>query len=99
MRTEAWITAHIGAFGHFGGVPQIVVPDHASTATHRAKQGDAARFVNDRYRQMADHYGTAIVPARVRKPATRLRSNRQSTRSTNASSGICSRRRGRVWPN
>jgi hypothetical protein len=68
MRTEAWITAHIGAFGHFGGVPQIVVPDHASTATHRAKQGDAARFVNDRYRQMADHYGTAIVPARVRKP-------------------------------
>ena len=68
MRTEAWITAHIGAFELFGGVPQIVVPDHASTATHRAKQGDAARFVNDRYRQMADHYGTAIVPARVRKP-------------------------------
>ena len=68
MRTQAWITAHIGAFELFGGVPQIVVPDHASTATHRTKQGDAARFVNDRYRQMADHYGTAIVPARVRKP-------------------------------
>ncbi len=68
MRTEAWITAHIGAFEHFGGVPQIVVPDHASTATHRAKKGDGARFVNDRYRQMADHYGTAIVPARVRRP-------------------------------
>jgi hypothetical protein len=68
MRTEAWIAAHIGAFEMFGGVPQIVVSDHASTATHRTKQGDAARFVNDRYRQMADHYGTAIVPARVRKP-------------------------------
>ena len=68
MRTEAWITAHVGAFELFAGVPQIVVPDNASTATHRKKQGEAARFVNDRYRQMADHYGTAIVPARVRKP-------------------------------
>ena len=68
MRTEAWISAHVGAFELFAGVPQIVVPDHASTATHRKKQGDAARFVNDRYQQMADHYGTAIVPARVRKP-------------------------------
>lgn len=68
MRTEAWITAHVGAFELFAGVPQIVVPDHAATATHRKKQGDAARCVNDRYRQMADHYGTAIVPARVRKP-------------------------------
>jgi transposase len=68
MRTDAWITAHVGAFEHFGGVVQILVPDNASTATYRKKRGDAARFVNDRYRQMADHYGCAIVPARVRKP-------------------------------
>lgn len=68
MRTPAWISAHVGAFELFAGVPQIVVPDHASTATHRKEQGDAARFVNDRYRQMADHYQTAIVPARVRRP-------------------------------
>lgn len=68
MRTDAWIAAHVGAFEHFGGVVQIVVPDHASTATYRAKRGDAARFVTDRYRQVADHYGCAIVPARVRKP-------------------------------
>lgn len=68
MRTEAWISAHVGAFELLAGVPQTVVPDHASTATHRKKAGDAARFVNDRYRQMADHYGTAIVPARVRRP-------------------------------
>jgi hypothetical protein len=68
MRTDAWITAHIEAFEAFGGVTQIVVPDNASTATYRAKRGDAARFVTDRYRQMADHYGCAIVPARVRRP-------------------------------
>lgn len=68
MRTDAWISAHVGAFEHFGGAVQILVPDNASTATYRKKRGDAARFVNDRYRQMADHYGCAIVPARVRKP-------------------------------
>ena len=43
-------------------------PDNATTATHRKAGGDAARFVTDRYRQMADHYGVAVVPARVRKP-------------------------------
>lgn len=71
MRMDAWIGAHVGAFCLFGGVPQILVPDNASTATHRKKRGDAARFVNERYRQMADHYGTAIVPARVKKHKTR----------------------------
>jgi hypothetical protein len=68
MRTDAWITAHVGAFEAFAGVVQILVPDNAATATYRAKRGEAARFVTDRYRAMADHYGCAIVPARVRKP-------------------------------
>ena len=68
MRLEAWIDAHVSAFEFYGGVAQITVPDNALTATHRKQRGDAARFVNDRYRQLADHYGTAIVPARVAKP-------------------------------
>ena len=68
MRMEAWISAHVSAFEFFAGVAQITVPDNALTATHRKERGDAARFVNDRYRQLADHYGTAIVPARVAKP-------------------------------
>ncbi len=68
MRMSAWIDAHISAFAFLGGVPQILVPDHAATATYRAAKGDAARFVTDRYRQMADHYGVAVVPARVRRP-------------------------------
>ncbi len=68
MGMDAWIAGHVGAFGAYGGVTQILVPDNALTATHRKERGDAARFVNDRYRQMADHYGTAVVPARVRKP-------------------------------
>ncbi|MDQ0277129.1 hypothetical protein QO003_001432 [Arthrobacter silviterrae] len=68
MRVEAWVNAHVCAFMFYQGIPQIVVPDNTLTATHRKVKGDPARFVNDRYRQMADHYGTAIVPARVRAP-------------------------------
>ena len=68
MRMEAWIAAHVAAFEFTGGTVQILVPDNATTATHRKARGDAARFVTDRYRQMADHYGVAVVPARVRKP-------------------------------
>ena len=68
MRMEAWLDAHVRAFEYWGGVPQLVVPDHALTATHRRERGDATRFVHDRYRQLTDHYGTAVLPARVRRP-------------------------------
>lgn len=68
MRMGAWLHAHVAAFEYFGGVPQILVPDNALTAMHRKTKGEAARFVTDRYRQMAGHYNLAIVPARVRKP-------------------------------
>lgn len=68
MRTEAWIAAHVAAFEFTGGVVQILAPDNVATATHRKNRGEAARFITDRYQQMADHYGVAVVPARVRKP-------------------------------
>ncbi len=68
MGMDTWIAGHIGAFTAFDGAPQLVVPDNALTATHRKTRGEPARFVTDRYQQMADHYGTAIVPTRVRKP-------------------------------
>jgi transposase len=68
MGMDTWIAGHLGAFTAFGGVTQLIVPDNALTATHRKTRGEPARFVTDRYRQMADHYGTAIVPTRVRKP-------------------------------
>jgi transposase len=71
MKSPAWLDAHIRAFGYFGGVPQIVVPDNPTTAIIRPVRGDAAREVNTRYQQssqLADHYAVAIVPTRVRRP-------------------------------
>ncbi|WP_098731934.1 Mu transposase domain-containing protein [Brevibacterium epidermidis] len=68
MKTPAWLEAHIAAFAYFGGVVQIVVPDNPTTSTHRRTRGDGERVINARYQDMADHYGVAIVPARVKKP-------------------------------
>lgn len=68
MKSEAWLDAHVRAFSFFGGVTQILVPDNPTTSTHRRTAGDGERIVNARYQQLADHYGTAVVPARVRKP-------------------------------
>ena len=68
MRSEAWLDAHVHAFTFYGGVPQLVVPDNPTTSTHLARKGDVERVINARYQQLADHYQTAIVPARGRKP-------------------------------
>ncbi len=68
MRSPSWIAAHVGAFTAFGGVTQLVVPDNPATATHRQKKDESARVINARYQQLADHYGTGIVPARVNRP-------------------------------
>ncbi len=44
------------------------MPDNPTTSTHQRAKGDEARVINARYQQLADHYQTAIVPARSRKP-------------------------------
>ena len=63
---ESWITAHIHAFAYFGGVPRMVVPDNLKTGVDKAEW--YTPVINRTYHEMAEHYGTAIVPARVRKP-------------------------------
>lgn len=64
----AWNTAHVHMYEFFGGVTPILVPDNASTATNR-KQSDPHEPVLIRaYEELAQHYNTAIIPARVRAP-------------------------------
>ena len=67
MRTRSWIQAHVHAFRAAGGVPDILVPDNCATATDRRRRSEPVK-VNDAYLEMAEHYGCAVVPARVRKP-------------------------------
>jgi transposase len=66
MNLESWITAHVHAFSHFRGVPRMVVPDNLKTGVDKA--GWYNPVINKTYHEMAEHYGTAIVPARVGHP-------------------------------
>ncbi len=62
----SWVTAHIHAYEAIGGVPAITVPDNLRAAVARADWYEPD--LNPTYRELAAHYGTVIVPARVRRP-------------------------------
>lgn len=66
-KQDAWITAHIHMFQWFGGVPQILVPDNCKTAVNHTG-GWYTQELNTTYHEMAEHYGIAIISARVRRP-------------------------------
>lgn len=67
QKQAAWITAHIRMLEYFEGVPKILVPDNCKTAVNRSS-GWYDQKLNTIYHEMAEHYNTAIIPARVRKP-------------------------------
>lgn len=66
-RMASWLDGHARAFREFGGVPHMLVPDNCATATDRTGDRRVTK-VNDTYSRFAGHHGTAVVPARVRKP-------------------------------
>jgi transposase len=63
---DHWIQCHVDMFRFYGGVPQMIVPDNLKTGVDRIESGSIV--LNRTYQEMAEHYGTAILPARVRHP-------------------------------
>ena len=61
-----WIGAHVRALAYFGGVPEVLVPDNLRSGVTRACRYEPD--LNPTYAEWAQHYGVAVVPARVRKP-------------------------------
>ena len=61
-----WIDSHIHALEFFSGVPEIAVPDNTKTGVRHPCRYEPD--LNPTYREMAEHYGLAIVPARPYKP-------------------------------
>jgi transposase len=61
-----WIGSHTRAFAFYNGVTAIVVSDNLKAGITKACFYEPA--VNRTYAEMAAHYGTAIVPARPRRP-------------------------------
>jgi transposase len=61
-----WIGSHVRAFEFFGGSSEAVVPDNWRTGVTKACWYEPE--LNPTYRDLAEHFNTVILPARVRKP-------------------------------
>ena len=61
-----WLGAHVRAFEYFGGVTELVVIDNLKSGVQRACRYEPD--LNPSYQDLAEHYGVAVLPARVRKP-------------------------------
>ena len=66
-KQRAWIRAHICMYEFFGGVARILVPDNCKTVVVYNKDWYTPQL-NITYHELAGHYGTVIIPARVRAP-------------------------------
>ncbi|MDL2327362.1 IS21 family transposase [Ruminococcaceae bacterium OttesenSCG-928-A11] len=63
---ESWICAHVNAYRFFGGATRILVPDNLKTGVTKVDWYTPS--IHRTYQELAEHYGTAVIPARVRKP-------------------------------
>ena len=66
MNQECWTAAHVNAYRFFGGVTRMIQCDNLKTGVE--KHGKDEVVLNKSYQELAEHYATAIVPARVRAP-------------------------------
>lgn len=67
MKQEAWINAHVHMYAYFGGSTRLLVCDNLKTGVIKNKKHEDTVF-NKSYEELADHYNTALLPARVLAP-------------------------------
>lgn len=61
-----WIGSHVRAFEYFGGVPRLLVPDNLKSGVHKGCRYEP--LMNRTYSEMLEHYSTAALPARPKRP-------------------------------
>lgn len=61
-----WMGSHVRMFEFYGGVTEILVPDNLKAGVKHPSYYEPD--INPTYSELGRHYGTAIIPARVRKP-------------------------------
>ena len=66
QKKASFINSHVKAFNFFGGVTAILVPDNLKSAVTKVDYYEPR--LNESYQDLAEHYGTAIIPARPYKP-------------------------------
>ena len=66
MKLENWLLCHTHAYSYFGGVTRLLIPDNLKTGVSKNTRYETV--LNRSYQELAEHYDTAIVPARVEHP-------------------------------
>jgi transposase len=61
-----WIDSHVRALAFFGGVPELIIPDNLKSGVNKTCRYEPD--LNPTYLDMANHYETAVIPARIRAP-------------------------------
>jgi transposase len=66
QRGPDWIASHVRTLEYFGGVPAALVPDQLKSGVTRACRYEPE--VQRTYAELAEHYGTTVLPARPASP-------------------------------
>lgn len=64
-KLPCWIAGHVNAFAYFGAAPEIIVPDNPAAIVTKADRYEPD--LNRTFEEMAETYGSVIIPARVGK--------------------------------
>jgi transposase len=64
--SASWLGAHVRAWEFYGGVTAVTTPDNLRAGVSKACAYDPE--INVAYAELAGHYSTVVLPARVRKP-------------------------------
>jgi transposase len=67
LKEEDWINVHISMYEYFGASTRLLIPDNLKTGILSNKKYEDP-IVNRAYQELADHYQTALLPARVATP-------------------------------
>jgi transposase len=61
-----WLDCHVRMYEFFGGVSSLTIPDNLRSGVTHPDRYESE--LNASYHELAAHYGTCVIPARVRKP-------------------------------
>ena len=66
QQSSDWIASHVRALRYLGGVPHALVPDQLKSGVTRPSRYEPE--IQRTYADLAEHYGTIVLPARPRRP-------------------------------
>jgi len=66
----AWLDCHVRMYTFYQGASALTIPDNLRSGVNKPDRYEAE--LNPSYRELAEHYRTCVIPARVRKPRDKV---------------------------